>query len=78
MWLYNEDHGLKFVVMSDVMNCYRDLGFDMGPDTLEGLGLFMLTFDQGNDEDGIHDSLLRQGRRHGVDRSSGKTAVPGK
>ena len=55
MWLYNEDHGLKFVVMSDVMNCYRDLGYDMGPDTLEGLGLFMLTFDQGNDEDGIHD-----------------------
>lgn len=54
-WLYNEEHGLKFLVLSDVINCYRDLGYARDMETLEGLGLFMLAFDQGKDEDGIHD-----------------------
>ena len=53
-WIYNENHGLKFLVLSDVINCYRDLGYARDLDTLEGLGLFMLTFEQGNEDDGIH------------------------
>ncbi len=54
-WLYNEDHGLRFVLLSDVIKCYKDLGYSTDMDTLEGLGLFMLTFEQGKDKDGIHD-----------------------
>lgn len=53
-WIYSPEHGLKFLVLSDVINCYRELGYERDLDTLEGLGLFMLTFEQGKEEDAIH------------------------
>ena len=52
--LYSPEHSLKYLVLSDVINCYRELGYERDLDTLEGLGLFMLTFEQGKEEDAIH------------------------
>ena len=51
----NDSEGLKTILLIDVVNCYKEIGYALDLDTMEGLGLFMLSFDQGNPQDGVHD-----------------------
>ena len=51
----NDSEGLKTILLIDVVNCYKEIGYALDLDTPEGLGLFMLSFDQGNPQEGIHD-----------------------
>ena len=56
--LCKDNYGLKFIVLYDLIRCYRDLFYELNPETQEGLGLFLFTFITGKPEDGVRDYNL--------------------
>ena len=56
--LCKDNYGLKFVVLYDLIRCYRDQFYELDPESQEGLGLFLFTFITGEPEDRVRDYNL--------------------